>query len=529
MATQSTNSYKATLGCLAACLLCVSSLKAAIEITVGGEKKVIQQDLDRPLHPMLKDVIEAGPYAADWADLSTHGTPDWFSEDKIGYSAHWGVYSVPGWTAKKSTPYGVAYAEWYRVWMEGGGELRDKVKAYHAKTYGDVPYSAFINGTKNLKTGEIEGFFTEDFDADQWMKLLKAAGAKYFFLTSKHHDGFCLFDSEYTDRNSMKMGPKRDLIGELATAARANGLRFGLYYSYLEWHNPYWTKGEYDPSFTGLKRLEDRDGDGDPNEYVDDFMIPQIKEIIDKYQPDYLCFDGEWVKGIGYWRSDQILAYYYNQAAKRGQEVAANDRFFNGSRGVLGDFTHVEYHAKFKYDQALPWAMWRGFGNSFGYNQNEPEENILSIQDSLRLLVDVVASNGNIEYNLTPKSDGTFPEFELERLQAIAEFVKVNSEAIYNTTASPFDALPFDGNCTVKEAEDGAETTLYFTVFDWPEGGSIGLPNFKNNVISAQVLGSHAKPEMNGRRIENLGAAVNPHATVVAVTIQGTPQVEAAR
>ncbi|MCL3780966.1 hypothetical protein EMN47_11285 [Prolixibacteraceae bacterium JC049] len=387
------------------------------------------------LHPMLKDVIEAGPYTAQWESLVKHPIPEWFVDNKIGLSAHWGPYAVPGWTPRKDTPYGVAYAEWYWFWM------RDKkpVQEHHKKHYGDAKYDDFINGTRNLVTGKKEGFFAENFDADKWMQTFKNAGAKYFFITSKHHDGFCIWDTKYTNRNSKKMGPKRDLYGELVKAARKHGIKIGIYYSYYEWNNPiYLRKGEIS-DYKGCKKLKDEDNDGLLNEYVDDFMVPQIKELIDKYHPDYICFDGEWDHGYVYWRSRQILAYYYNQAVARGQEVIINDRFgynkenLSNTRGVYGDFRHVEYHAKI--DRSKPWAMWRGFGNSFGYNKNEHPNNILQPKQVIEMIIDCVSQNGNIEFNIGPKADGTISEIDMDRLSAMGKWLKVNGEAIYNTKA----------------------------------------------------------------------------------------------
>jgi alpha-L-fucosidase len=387
------------------------------------------------LHPLLSEVIKAGPYAPQWEYLVKHPIPAWFAEDKIGLSAHWGPYAVPGWTPRKDTPYGVAYAEWYWQWLKSN----DAVKAYHKEHYGDAHYDDFIDGTKNLITGETEGFFAENFDADQWMQIFKNAGVRYFFITSKHHDGFCIWDSKYTNRNSMKMGPKRDLFGEMVTAARKHDIKIGLYYSYYEWNNPFYRDNDDISDYKGCKMLNDEDKDGLSNEYVDDYMIPQIKELIDKYQPDYLCFDGEWDHPYPYWRSRQLIAYYYNQAAARGQEVLINDRFgskmdgFSGTRGVYGDFKHVEYYAD--VDRTQPWAMWRGFGNSYGYNRNEHPDNILTPKEVIEMVIDCISHNGNIEFNIGPKADGTISEIDLERLAVMEKWLKVNGEAIYGTQA----------------------------------------------------------------------------------------------
>jgi len=214
------------LACLTGCQTGESS-DASHAPDISAARASIQLPTEDPdeeaLHPMLADVIQAGPYKPKWASLVTHPMPDWFENDKIGLSAHWGPYAVPGWTPRKDTPYGVAYAEWYMNWLTSGNKA---VKEYHEKTYHGVPYDDFFDGTKNHTTGEIDGFFTKDFDADRWMRTFKAAGVKYFFLTAKHHDGFCLWDTQYTDRNAMKMGPKRDLLRELTDAARAHGSHF---------------------------------------------------------------------------------------------------------------------------------------------------------------------------------------------------------------------------------------------------------------------------------------------------------------
>lgn len=479
------------------------------------------------LHPLLAETIKTGPYEAQWESLVTHPIPDWFQMDKIGLSAHWGPYAVPGWTPRKDTPYGLAYAEWYMNWLQRG---KKPVKEYHQKTYNSVPYDEFIDGTPNVVTGQIDGFFAKDFDANRWMMKFEQAGVKYFFITSKHHDGFCLWDTKYTDRNAKQMGPKRDLLRELVDAARAHGIKIGFYYSFYEWYNPIY-RGKKDLSgYKGIKRLCDEDGDGNSNEYVDDFMIPQIKELIDQFHPDYLCFDGEWDHGYTYWRGRQILAYYYNQAARRGQEVLINDRFgyakdgVSRTRGVYGDFYHVEYSAN--VDRNKPWAMWRGFGNSYGYNRNEHPSNILSIKDTLRMIVDVVSDNGNIEFNLGPKADGTLADFEVERLEAMGQWMSANGEAIYGTQKSPV-GIPSEGRVTHQPESN----TLYFHVYDWPTDGVIQLRGVHNNITAAKLLASDAslrvsKPAADIVEIEIPKQAPDSHISVIALEYQGTLKAE---
>ena len=523
-----TNSVLSLAGLVA--LVALSGAQAAAQAPADGDVSAALPTEDPPverLHPMLAPGIEQGPFGASWASLVTHPLPSWFQDAKVGLSAHWGPYCVPGWTPRKDTPYGVAYAEWYWKWMQSN----EAVKEYHAKTYGGVPYDAFINGTPNLSEGTVEGFFAENFDADAWMDLFARAGVRYFFITVKHHDGFCLYDSDFTHRDAVEMGPKRDLYGEIVTAARKRGIRVGLYYSFYEWFNPAYAASPDLPEYAGFQPLSDRDLDGNDSEYVDDFMVPQIKELIDRYHPDSLCFDGEWEHGYPYWRGRQIMAYYYNQAAERGQEVVINDRFgknkegTSDTRGVYGDFYHVEYKADI--DRTKPWAMWRGFGNSYGYNRNEHPENILSPVETIRTVVDVVSDNGNIEFNLGPKADGTLAAFEVERLEAMGQWLKVNGEAIYGTVKSPLGAQSFGR--TTYAADAGR---LYVHVYEWPEDGELIVTGAKVTPTRAWLL---ARPEATvdwevvdgGLRLRVEGTAPDEAVSVIAIEYEG--EIEAVR
>jgi alpha-L-fucosidase len=497
-------------------------LALAFGVSVQAAELPTEDPPQGELHPMLAPVIEAGPYEAQWESLVTHPIPAWFQQDRIGLSAHWGPSAVPGWTPRKDTPYGVAYAEWYMNWLRTGNEA---VNRYHRVIYGGVPYDDFFDGTRNLATGQVDGFFAKDFDADRWMRLFKDAGVRYFFITAKHHDGFCLWDTKYTDRNAVKMGPRRDVLREITDAGRKHGIRVGFYYSFYEWFNPLYT-GEGDlADYKGAKPLEDVDGDGEL-EYVDDFMIPQIKELIDAYQPAYLSFDGEWDHGYPYWRSRQIVAYFYNQAAARGQEVLVNDRFgqakegVSDTRGVYGDIYHNEYNVD--VDRTKPWAMWRGFGNSYGYNRNEHHSNILSIRETLRMMVDVVSDNGNLEFNLGPRSDGMIPEFEMVRLAAMGAWLKINGEAIYGVEQSPVGLLP-KGRLT----HAPASRTLYYHVYEWPEDGMIDLAGVRLEVRSARLLASGEAVAVSKPRPDTISLRVpveapDPHVSVIAIEYKGT-------
>jgi len=347
-------------------------------------------------------------YKPDWESLDSHKMPSWYDDAKIGLSMHWGVYSVPGWAPREN---GISYAEWYGYRMhEKGNPTVD----YHRENFGEkFTYDDFIPMWK-----------AESFDPYEWAKFAKKMGAKYYFITSKHHDGFCLWPSKYTDRNAMAMGPKKDLLGEFFKAGRKEGLKVGFYYSLYEWYNPLYTGKEI--PYTGLKKVKN---------YVDDFMIPQIKELIDLYHPDFIYFDGEWDHPESFWKMREVVAYYYNEAEKRGQEVFVNDRFGKDERGKHGDLYNVEY----EYDKGAEgllthkWSYWQGIAKTFGYNNDTDREDVLSPKKFIDKVIIGVSNNGNFDINVGPTAAGKIPEYEQYPLLQLGEWLNVNGEAIYNT------------------------------------------------------------------------------------------------
>jgi alpha-L-fucosidase len=348
------------------------------------------------------------PYQPTWESLDSHQMPKWYDDAKIGLSMHWGVYSVPAWAPRDN---GISYAEWYGKRMT---ETDNPTYTYHRTKYGnDFTYDQFIPDWK-----------AESYNPAEWAKFAKKMGAKYMFITSKHHDGFCLWPSKYTDRNAMKMGPHKDILGEYFAAARKEGLKVGLYYSLYEWFNPLYT-GK-DIPYAGLKKA---------NNYVDDVMIPEIKELIDLYHPDFFYFDGEWDHPVSFWKMKDVVAYYYNEAAKRNQEVFVKDRFGEGERGKHGDLYNVEYSFE-KGNEGLlthKWSFWQGIAKTFGYNQDTDEEDCLSPKQFIDKTIDGVARNGNFDINVGPTSAGLIPEYEQYPLLKLGDWLNTNGEAIYGT------------------------------------------------------------------------------------------------
>ncbi|MDR0815194.1 MAG: alpha-L-fucosidase, partial [Bacteroidales bacterium] len=264
---------------------------------------------------------------------------------------------------------------------------------------------------------------------------------KYVVPFCKHHDGFCLWPSSYTERDAMDMGPKKDLVRPLVDACYKNGLKFGFYFSLDEWYYPVIKEGkkmirewgahnyaQWDDSkmkihLTGKYPVED---------FFGDYIVPQAKEFINLYDPDILWFDGDWEMFAEEYRSPEIIAHFYNHAEGR-KEVALNDR--NGrSRFKIGDFFCSEYHRLPEgYEFKHPWEENRGISQSFGYNWEDTEENVLSVKDFIHMFIRTVSENGNLLLIVNLDGKGGLPEVQERRLRGIGDWLTINGEAIYNT------------------------------------------------------------------------------------------------
>ena len=257
----------------------------------------------------------------------------------------------------------------------------------------------------------------ENWDPKQWAEIFKEAGAEYVVLTTKHHDGFCLFPSKYTHFNSVEMGPKRNITGELTEAVRDAGIRMGLYYSGLiDWQYA------NDPIFED----DDLFGTASPTFAYADYSYNQMNELVDDYAPSVFWNDIGWPK-----QSEEMmpyfLAHYYNVV----EEGVVNDRF----NGLYHDFSTKEYKQG-EANRKEKWEMCRGMGLSFGYNANEGDDKLISVPDLISLLVGTVANNGNLLLNIGPKADGTIPEEQVKRLKILGAWLKVNHDGIYGTRCS---------------------------------------------------------------------------------------------
>ncbi len=311
---------------------------------------------------------------------------------------------------------------------------------FHNKNYGaDFEYRDF---------GPM--FRAELFDPGLWAALFKRSGARYVVLTSKHHDGYCLWPTKSPykkDWNSMDVGPHRDLVGDLAKAVRSEGMKMGLYYSNIEWESS-WThrteSGYYLPDWVVEKYKIPED------EYVN-HMNFQMKELVEIYQPSLIFADGgEWDGSEDYWKTKEFLAWLYNDSPVK-DEVVVNDRFAKDMPGKHGDYFSSEYQDTDAVNSEHPWEESRGVGGSYGFNRAENIDDYSSSEELIHELVDIVSRGGNLLLNVGPTADGRIPVIMQQRLVDMGEWLEVNGEAIYGTRKREISS------------QDSGEQKLYFT------------------------------------------------------------------
>ncbi|MFT4032351.1 MAG: alpha-L-fucosidase [Siphonobacter sp.] len=343
-------------------------------------------------------------YQPNWASLDTRLAPAWFSDARFGLFIHWGLYSVPAWATKSNADgFGSGYAEWYWQRLHTPSlKIHKEFKAFHEQHYGP-----------NFRYQDFVSMFTcELFNPEEWATLFQQSGAKYIVLTSKHHEGFTLWPSAQAwNWNALDVGPHRDLAGDLSVAIKKKGLHMGFYYSLYEWYNPTYKANVH--------------------QYVEEHMIPQMKDLVTKYEPDVLWTDGEWEQSAKTWESEKFLAWLYNESPVKDR-IVVNDRWGNDTKGKHGTFLTSEY-GQGNVAQGKPWEECRGIGESFGYNRNENLEDYQSSTQLIHQLISVVSRGGNFLLNIGPTADGRIPVIMQERLHDLGEWLKVNGEAIYGT------------------------------------------------------------------------------------------------
>lgn len=329
------------------------------------------------------------------SNLRNRPYPQWFSDAKLGIFVHYGLYSVPSYSGKEQ------YAEWFYKGLISGDSLRIN---FQKEVFGeDFRYEDY----KHIFKAEL-------FDADAWAELFKRSGAKYVVFTSKHHDGYCMYDSRYAKGwSSATTAPQRDFCKELTDAVRKRDMKMCMYYSLTEWTNPL-----YRWTVDTLKSID---------EYVEKHLHPQFKEMVDMFSPSLVFSDGDWDFDYKTFKSDELVSYYFD---KVGEEAIVNDRWGGGF-----DYGYVtpEYSEAIKQTER-PWAECRGLSRSFGLNRNADLESYLTSEELIRHFVRLVAAGGGLTINVGPAADGSIPLLQQERLSDLGQWLEINGEAIYGCT-----------------------------------------------------------------------------------------------
>jgi alpha-L-fucosidase len=404
-----------------------------------------------------------------WESIKKHRVPGWYEDAKLGIFIHWGLYSVPGWAPPTGELGKVDWSQWfsnnpYAEWYMNTWRIKDsQTWKYHVRTYGeDFDYLNFVPQFNQA---------VQQWNPKEWASLFKEVGARYVVLTTKHHDGFTLWPSQVKNphRKPGVQGSQRDLVGELTTAVRDQGMKMGLYYS-----------GGLDWSFTGtaITKITDLRSTAPQSEEYARYADAHWRELMERYQPAVLWNDISYPqKG----EVKEIFAEYYNHQP---------DGVINNRWAVdFSDFTTPEYA---KYDKITPekWESCRGIGFSFGYNRAEGPEHMLSVDKLVDLFVDIVSKNGNLLLNIGPQADGTIPQLQVERLKGLGNWLKVNGEAIFGTRpwvraeGETSDGVPV--RYTVKG------NSVYAVLLETPKGKSITLHSLfaSNNMTIEKLAGS---------------------------------------
>ncbi|MDE3187571.1 MAG: alpha-L-fucosidase [Acidobacteriota bacterium] len=397
--------------------------KSAAEIDREWQQSVSRYDAERNrLLAEAEKQANDGPFRPDWVSLMKYQQPQWYKDAKFGIFIHWGVYSVPA-----------AENEWYprNMYRPSDGAYKN----FHEHFANGDP----ARGYKDL----IPLFRAERFDAAAWAKLFKESGAQYVVPVAEHHDGFSMYDSGLSDWTVVKMGPKRDTLGELAKAIRAEGLHFGLS-SHRAEHNFFYDGGRAihsdvnDPKYASLygpahQWISESGGLTNDWTYVSPAWtrdwLARDTELVEKYHPEVVYFD--WWIGQPSFRNTvaEFAAFYYNYAAAHGYTgvIDFKDYSLNWKAGVR-DFERGQQD----HIVADHWQTDTSISNaSWGYIEHDTFK---SPEFLVHQLVDIVSKNGNLLLNFGPRSDGTIPDEVQSTLREMGAWLKVNGEAIYATT-----------------------------------------------------------------------------------------------
>uniref|UniRef100_A0A914WVT7 Putative alpha-L-fucosidase n=1 Tax=Plectus sambesii TaxID=2011161 RepID=A0A914WVT7_9BILA len=412
-------------------------------------------------------------YEANWKSLDARPTPDWFDNGKFGIFIHWGIFSVPSIDFDQNN-----HSEWFwSYWQE-----------YKKPKYVEFMKKHYKPGFSYADFGPQ--FTCELFEPDQWADIFKHAGAKYIVLTSKHHEGFTLWPSNYSwNWNAMDVGAHRDLVGDLKAAIKkVGGIRFGMYFSQYEWFNPLLIQDL-------KKKLATKN-------YANLVSYPQMIEFVNTYKPELIWSDGDWSASDDYWRSKEFLQWLFNESPVK-DSIAVNDRWGAGTWGHHGGYWNVIDH----YDPGhLVAHKWENCFNldrfSWGYRRTMTSSDVRTVLELINELARTIACGGNLLLNIGPTADGRIvAAFEL-RLRQLGRWLQTNGEAVYGTKPWIYQnnsniwytsRMRLDRKLKpdrIFNPQVEKNTIVYAFVMQWPHYGHLILPSVKaTSKTKAQMLG----------------------------------------
>jgi alpha-L-fucosidase len=420
----------------------------------------------------------------------------WWRDARFGMFIHWGLYAVPA------------------------GQWKEK----------EVPsIGEWIMNNANIPVAEYEAlarqFNPVKYDPAAWVRTAKRAGIQYLVITSKHHDGFCLFDSAATGYTAAKAAAiHKDLLRPLAAECRKQGIKFCVYYSIMDWHHPAQYRGD-DKHYNPTRMHPERKA-----EYVA-YMKAQLKELIDSYDPGILWFDGEWPD---WWTEpDGRDLYAYLRGLKPA--LIVNNRVGKGRKGMeglnkgdqryVGDYGTPEQQIPAKGVPGVDWESCMTMNDTWGFKRSD--HHWKSARTLIRNLIDSASKGGNYVINVGPTAEGEIPAASIERLHAMGDWMAPNGESIYGTQANPLEATPW-GRATLKSTA-GGNTRLYLHVFDWPQDAKLVVPHIGNRVLAARLLEGAMRLTVakEGHKvvIDLPTQAPDAIATVVALDLAGPLQI----
>lgn len=416
---------------------------------------------------------------------------EWFKDARFGLFIHWGLYSVPAGSYQGKEIWGTA------EWIMNVGQIPLAEYEKYAMQFNPIQY-----------------------DADAWVKIAKDAGMKYIVITSKHHDGFCLWDSKITDYDIIDATPfDRDILKELSIACKKEDIKLCFYHSIMDWHHPH-AQAIWEPKYN-RGHGEDEVNPEFPN-YIEKYMKPQLKELLTNYGDiGILWFDGEWIPAY----TSDMGKEVYNYVRHWQHDIIINNRVDKGRKGMegldakgdfAGDYGTPEQEVP---DTGIPGVDWEScmtMNDTWGfasYDNNWKSDKVL-----IHNLIDIVSKGGNFLLNVGPTAEGLIPQPSVERLKRMGKWMAVNRESIYGSSASPFEK-PDWGRYTRKDNK------LFAHVFNWPKNKKLLVPVMSDKINKVYLLADSAnelsyQETSSGIQIKLPGIAPDEIASVIVIEIK---------